>query len=87
MKIDRILSSLPIENGKVKGRDHNRVSRSSSDDLMVSELGRLSQHLAEAVKQVPDVRSEKVSLLRNALTNGEYRVDSDAVARKMLEQA
>lgn len=72
------------------------VERASSSnvaslrDKLVSEVdqvqltpGSLSLRQLETEHQEPPVDEAKVAALRKAIANGEYRVDSDQIARKM----
>ena len=39
------------------------------------------------IKAEPEVRSDKVAELKASIKSGEYKVDSDRLAKKMLEDA
>lgn len=83
----------------VRGGHMERVSPSSGaslPDRPVSEVaqvrltpGSLSLRQLEMERQEPPVDEAKVATLRKAIANGEYRVDSGRIARKMshLEDA
>ncbi len=45
------------------------------------------QKFKELAKRVPDVRQEKIDEIKKKIESGEYKVDSEAVASKMLELA
>ncbi len=52
----------------------------SEDQVQHSGIHVLVRALAAEAAQLPDVRQEKVSALRQAVQNGDYRPDPDQVA-------
>ncbi|MDQ1329706.1 MAG: Negative regulator of flagellin synthesis [Candidatus Poribacteria bacterium] len=45
------------------------------------------QRFKEIAKGIPDVRQEKVDEIKRKIEAGEYKVNADAVAGKMIELA
>jgi flagellar biosynthesis anti-sigma factor FlgM len=43
------------------------------------------QRFKELTKKIPDVRQEKVDAIKKKIEAGEYKIDANAVASKMLE--
>jgi negative regulator of flagellin synthesis FlgM len=43
------------------------------------------QKFKELAKKIPDVRQDKVDEIKKKIESGEYQVDAEAVAKKMLE--
>ena len=43
------------------------------------------QKFRELTKKLPDVRQDKVDEIKKKIESGEYRVDAEAVAKKMIE--
>ncbi|MFU8818919.1 MAG: flagellar biosynthesis anti-sigma factor FlgM, partial [Desulfurivibrio sp.] len=43
------------------------------------------QRVKEVLAQTPEVRLEKIRALKGQIERGEYRVDADAVADRMLQ--
>ena len=58
---------------------------SSGDRVELSPEARQIAGLAEAADRLPDVRQEKVQLLRREIAAGTYQVDAKTVARAILE--
>ncbi len=50
----------------------------------VSSCGCSYSQLTASVMDLPEIRAERVSELRNAITEGVYKVDSRAVAESIL---
>ncbi len=58
----------------------------SSSHVEISDKARLMQKAAEAVRQAPEVRSDRVAALKKSISEGTYRVDSEAVADKLVDE-
>ncbi len=58
--------------------------KQESDKVDTSSSSRLFNQALRAVKESPDVRADKVEAIRKSIEDGTYRVDSEAIADKML---
>lgn len=58
----------------------------ANDKVEISEEARLFQLAMKALKDVPDVREDKVSELKQQIESGTYKPSSKAVAGKILNQ-
>ncbi|MBF0141374.1 MAG: flagellar biosynthesis anti-sigma factor FlgM [Magnetococcales bacterium] len=56
------------------------------DDIAVSPIARAINMADEVAHAAPDVRAARVAPIREAIANGEYKVDSVSVADKILRQ-
>jgi negative regulator of flagellin synthesis FlgM len=62
------------------------VSKSSgASTVSVSSKGRDIQKSSEIAKSAPDIRSEKVDRISREVKAGTYRIESGAVAEKILK--
>ncbi len=52
----------------------------------ISDDARLMNKASELVSATPDVRRDKVDALKASIQNGSYRVDSGAIADRILEE-
>ncbi len=68
-----------IDQKKVQ-QANNRIKR----DVRVSIKGEIKKY-KEIVKNLPDVRNDRVQELKNAIKQGNYKVDTKEVAKRMLE--
>ncbi|HIJ83496.1 MAG: anti-sigma-28 factor, FlgM [Magnetococcales bacterium] len=59
-------------------------SSNRRDDVAVSRISRTINMADEVAHAAPDVRQSIVAPIREAIANGEYQVDSLAVADKIL---
>jgi negative regulator of flagellin synthesis FlgM len=57
---------------------------SADDELQISEAGQLASRLAE----IPDVRTDRVQALREAIQNGTYETDAklDVALDRLLDE-
>ena len=54
------------------------------DQLTVSETINQHQAIQDIVKQVPEVRQERIAQIREALESGQYHVSSEMVADRII---
>jgi negative regulator of flagellin synthesis FlgM len=55
-----------------------------ADRVEVSEAGRVTQVAADALKNTPPIRAEKVAELKARIQAGTYQVSGEAIAERML---
>lgn len=60
--------------------------KSSSDSVSLSSKAQALGKLEQAVQQSSDVDTDKVAMVKQAIAEGRYQVDSDAIAERMLSQ-
>ena len=72
-EIRKILKGLPIE------------VLSKKDELSISGTAKDFSIAMKAVRQIPDVRQEKVNEIIQKMQRGEYSVKASEVAEKILE--
>jgi len=71
---------------KVSSTATTRQARVRRSPLSDSEaLDRRATELSKRVQQEPVVDKEKVKEIKEAIENGTYEVDADAIADKLLE--
>ncbi len=57
----------------------------SSEKVEFSPEAQMSKEAFQIARNTPDVRADKVKELKDAIRNGSYKVDSKALADKMLQ--
>ncbi|MEE9612695.1 MAG: flagellar biosynthesis anti-sigma factor FlgM [Desulfatiglandales bacterium] len=66
---------------KTEGAD-----RSEQDTVVnLSQASKEAQRIEEIILSEPDVREEKVAELKRKIESGEYEIDHDAVADKLVD--
>ena len=64
-----------------KAKSGNGTETASSEDKVeLSDRARILKAVESRVSQMPDIDQEKVDRIRNAISNGEYKIDYDKLA-------
>lgn len=67
------------------GRGTNSIGDTSTlDQVSFSTVGKDMQIAKNALNSVPDVRQERVDVLKESIANGTYQVSAESFAEKML---
>ncbi len=61
--------------------------RPQGDTVAISDAAKALQQIEKAVKDIPEVREDKVAEIRNQLAQGTYKVDGQRIAFNMLKEA
>jgi negative regulator of flagellin synthesis FlgM len=61
-------------------------SEKKADTVVISQAAKRVQEARNQLDDIPDVREEKVSELRNQIQNGTYQIDADKIAGKMIKE-
>ena len=60
-------------------------STGGTEQIAISSKAKDIQKATEAVNTAPDIRTEKVERIKNEIAKGDYRVSSEDLADKALE--
>ena len=88
-----IQPNSPIENlsGSAKSEAPEQTEKTSEakggDSIELSNASKQIQNAKSAVQGLPDVRLERVTEIKSALDGGEYHVESEKIARKMVNES
>lgn len=63
------------------------VKQSTAEKVKWSDDAKLMSEGLQAVKDAPDVRTDKIAALKAKIAAGTYKVDPDALAEKMLNDS
>lgn len=69
-------ASATIKTNKTEGKDQVALSTQAKDFATIKNM----------LKEVPEVRQDKVDSLKEQINNGTYNVSSQEVAQKILAQ-
>ncbi len=56
----------------------------AKDSMSISNKAKQISGIEKKLADIPDIRQDKVDSIKNAIENGEYQVDSKAIAKKIL---
>ncbi len=84
MRIDAYsaVSQIYKSNGRLNTAAPGKAS--SNDRLEISQVGKDYHVAKQALKNVSDVREEKISAIKIQIEAGTYSVSAEAIADKML---
>lgn len=87
MKVDQQnqVHIIDFYHGKTAITETTNGIRRQSDNIEISPAGREMDALKKEVAALPDIRLERVALMKQQLGFGTYRIDADLVATKMME--
>ena len=59
----------------------------SKDEVVLSPEARKIQQAKELIDSLPDIREEKVAEIRARIEAGEYEIDGEKVAEKIIQES
>lgn len=61
------------------------LSGFETDKIEISQEAKLQQAAMKAAKQLPEIREEKVSEIKQQIRDGKYKPTADQIIEKMLQ--
>ena len=71
---------------RVEGGIKSKLKESRQDIVRISPKAYDIHKIKDLVHTAPDIRKEKVALLKKKIASGEYKVDARKVADKMIRE-
>lgn len=62
----------------------NKISE--QDKVAVSENAQVFQNLVQKIKELPEIREDKVKALAEQIARGEFSLDAESIAASMLSR-
>ncbi|MDY6791203.1 MAG: flagellar biosynthesis anti-sigma factor FlgM [Thermodesulfobacteriota bacterium] len=96
MKITDNNSSLNIRNYVNNIQDGKKLDGSAKPDasrqvkgdkVVLSPKAKEVQEATKLIKELPDIREEKVAKLKEQVDQGTYKIDGEKIAFKMLKES
>ena len=72
---------------RVEGQAQGDAEKGGQKSVFDSGQPYYLSRIREAVENAPDIREEKVALLKKVIASGEYKVNSREVAEKMINDS
>ncbi len=72
---------------KVSANDKQNSSVVESDEVSISEKGKDVSEMTRTLKEMPDVRADKVADLKERIANGPYNISGKDIASKIINTA
>lgn len=90
MKIDgssmSSIGSIQATNRVASITQKATIHGQGQDGIKVSDKGQVYQSLLEKVKEIPEVREDRIREITERINKGEFKIDAQAIADKLLEQ-
>jgi negative regulator of flagellin synthesis FlgM len=81
-----IQDRIKVDDKTASTKSQNETSSTGgAEHIAISSKAKDIQKATEAVNASPDIRIEKVNQIKEQIANGTYRVSSDHLAEKILE--
>lgn len=72
---------------KVSANDKQNSAAVESDAVSISEKGKDVSEMTRTLKEMPDVRADKIADLKERISNGTYNVSGKDIASKIINTA
>lgn len=72
---------------KVSANDKQNSAAVESDAVSISEKGKDVSEMTRTLKEMPDVRADKIADLKERIANGTYNVSGKDIASKIVNTA
>lgn len=72
---------------KVSTNESQNTSAVESDAVSISEKGKDVSEMTRTLKEMPDVRADKIADLKERIANGTYNVSGKDIAAKIVNTA
>ena len=72
---------------KVSTNESQNTSAVESDAVSISEKGKDVSEMTRTLKEMPDVRADKIADLKERIANGTYNVSGKDIASKIINTA
>lgn len=86
-QVSNVLKSYRKQAGEKIGEKQDfKASLKKADKTQVSDEARLFQAAFQKLKNMPDVREEKVADIKKSVDSGTYQVSGKEIVEKMVER-
>ncbi len=86
MRIDNVqhVANIYTKDMKVSHVEATNKVSQAQDNIKISETGKDYAFAQKVLKDVPDVRQDKIDAVMNKMKNNEYSVSSEDIADKLF---
>ncbi len=83
--VDGVAPAKPVGSGATGAPGTQPSGTDSSDNVSITESGRLLASASQAVQSSPEIDGSRVATLKQAIESGSYSINEDAIASRMLQ--
>lgn len=85
MNINKVGKLMQIYNNNGAKKVQSAGGTHKKDELKLSEKAVEFQWAMTKIKEIPDIRQDKVDKIKDEISTGTYKVDGKKIVEKMLE--
>lgn len=85
MKINKTDNIMKVYNNMSSNKVNANKNKLEKDNINLSERAKDYQFAMEKIKEVPDIRIDKVKDLKEKVQSGNYNVEGKKIVEKMFE--
>lgn len=85
MKINKVDKILQVYNTQNIKKTELAKGNGKKDELKLSEKAIEFQNAVNSLKDIPDIRKDKVEKIKHEIKTGTYKVDGEKIVEKMME--
>jgi len=95
----KISGNIPIDDGipsekmreahknrELDNKDNANKAEDSKDKISLSGKAKEINELKRIISDLPETRSDRIEALKKAIESGNYTIDAQKIAQKMLEE-
>lgn len=85
MKVNKTDNIMKVYNNMSSNKVNANKNKLEKDNVNLSERAKDYQFAMEKIKEVPDIRIDKVKDLKEKVQSGNYNVEGKKIVEKMFE--
>lgn len=85
MKVNKTDNIMKVYNNMSSNKVNANKNKLEKDNINLSERAKDYQFAMEKIKEVPDIRIDKVKDLKEKVQSGNYNVEGKKIVEKMFE--
>ena len=76
--VEGVRRSTPVTSG-------DKPAQSGADSVHITDSARQLASLEQAIREVPEVDTQRVAVLQQSIERGQYRIDAERIADRLLQ--
>jgi len=84
--VDKSKESSPSSKATIESNQARIAGEKGGATVEISEHAQLMKQASEIVKNTPDIRRDKVEMLKKSIKEGTYQVESSLIADRLVDE-
>jgi len=86
IQIDAYVNQVHEKNRADAATSKPDKAAAKTDTVVISDAAKRIQEIRNQLDSVPDVREDKVAMLKNQIENGTYEINVDKIAENIIKE-